>query len=187
MKNYKQFCTKKGRLSCDFSSHLPSWKLSPSKHWPIATLTSMESFLLHRLNGFVSKTSELSSVQWNINVTIVGGKKMKNLNLDYRSKNAQTDVLSFPTMNWDDKKSFFQAAQESQFSLGDIVICKDVLVKQAKQFQLSEMDEYLHLLVHGFLHLLGYDHELSAKDAKVMENHEKKILEDISRNDFVRK
>ncbi len=177
MKNYKQFSGYKTKLHCDLVSHLSQWELPKSKHWPKAALTSMESFFLQHVERLASK--DLLQQEWTINVSLIGKTRMKSLNSLHRNKNYATDVLSFPTLNWMDKKHLNQSAEIAQYNLGDIVICKDIMQRQAKQFKLSEMDEYLHLLVHGFLHLLGYDHEKSQRDAKIMERHEKGILEEI--------
>lgn len=180
MKTNKPFVARKNRLSCELMVSLSDWKLPSSKLWPLATLTCLETFFLQH----VEKKNRLNTpdtVSWSFTILIVGKTRMQKLNSQHRNKNYPTDVLSFPSLDWKQRKLLSQMAQLADYSLGDIVICKDVLEKQAKQFKLSAMDEYLHLLVHGFLHLLGYDHEISQKQAKIMERHEKTILEDISR------
>lgn len=187
MKNYKQFYGIKNKLKCDLVSHLRVWLFPKSKHWPKATMSCLEAFLLQHVEELGKSSRNLLLQEWTINVSMIGKSRMKSLNMLHRNKNYATDVLSFPSLNWSDKKYLKQSAEIAQYNLGDIVICKDVMQQQAKQFKLSEMDEYLHLLVHGFLHLLGYDHETSANEAKIMENYEKVILEDIGRHCFVRK
>lgn len=79
---------------------------------------------------------------------------MKKINKQFRGKNKPTDVLSF-------------ASIESG-SLGEILFCLDVLKKQATQQGHSVEREFLYMLIHGVLHLLGYDHELSPKEEKLM-------------------
>jgi len=175
MKTIKTFFGKNNRLQCEFRIDIQRWKLSSSTLWPKTTLNVLENFLLKEI------TPQFSGKElWSVNVIIVGQKKMKRLNLDYRNKNYTTDVLSFPAIDWSQSKTIKRMAMEADHCLGDIVICKDVLLRQAKQFKLSIMEEYLHLLVHGFLHLLGYDHEISKKEAKIMEELEKTILDKIS-------
>ena len=177
MKTIKTFFGKNNRLQCELRIDLHHWKLSSSLLWPKTTLNALENFLHKQISPQFSG-KEL----WSINVIIVGQKKMQTLNREYRNKNYTTDVLSFPAIDWKYSKLLKQMAKESDYCLGDIVICKDVMIRQAKQFKLSIMEEYLHLLVHGFLHLLGYDHEISQKEAKIMEGLEKTILDEISRS-----
>ncbi len=180
MKTNKAFLGKMNRFSVDFSINLLKWKLPSSKFWPSQAVNCLEHFLIREIAGYPTLKATAQK-QWSMNILIVGKKRMQKINLEHRKKNYPTDVLSFPALDWSMPQGLPQMAQESDYSLGDIVICKDVLLKQAKQFQLSNMDEYLHLLVHGFLHLLGYDHEISQNEAKIMEKHEKSILDDISR------
>ena len=77
---------------------------------------------------------------------------MKELNKKYRRKNRETDVLSFPG--------------EKE---GEVIICPSVVKKNAKNFGSSFKSELVRILIHGILHLLGYDHEKSKKEAIKME------------------
>ena len=95
-------------------------------------------------------------------VVLVGENKIRNLNKRYRGKNRVTDVLSF-------------AADDDKEELGDMVICIPRAKKQAREKHYPFEKELAMLLVHGFLHLLGYDHE-KKKEAEVMEGLEGKIL-----------
>lgn len=79
---------------------------------------------------------------------------MKALNFQYRQKNKPTDVLSFSSVEDD--------------SMGDLVFCLPVLKKQAKAQKHSLDHELLYMMIHGLLHLLGYDHELSKEEEKLM-------------------
>lgn len=76
----------------------------------------------------------------------------KALNLEYRGRAYATDVLSFT----------------SETPLGDLVMCPQVLERQAKEHDLSFREELGYMVIHGVLHLLGYDHEINERDAKVM-------------------
>ncbi len=91
----------------------------------------------------------------NISLALIGKEEMQKLNKKYRKKDKATDVLSFELK---EKECF-----------GEIVICPEV-VKEKKE-------EIIKVFVHGLLHLCGYDHERSEKDAKIMEAKEKKYLE----------
>ena len=101
-------------------------------------------------------------------VSLISSSKMKKLNYKFRKMNTPTDVLSFEIPKHSIHKNF-------QF-LGDIVICETVAKAQAKKYKHSIQDEYVILIVHGLLHLLGFDHEKSAQKAKKMLSLESKIL-----------
>ena len=93
----------------------------------------------------------------NISLVLVGDARMKSLNKKYRGRNRLTDVLSFEGLN-------------------EIVICLPQAKRQAKTLKYSLNFELTRLLVHGIVHLKGYDHEKSAKEAKKMREIEEKIL-----------
>ena len=85
------------------------------------------------------------------------------LNRDYRHKDYATNVLSF--------------VYESEPRVaGDLVVCLPVVLREALAQGKSTEAHFAHLIVHGMLHLLGYDHETGARDAKRMEAKEKEIL-----------
>lgn len=94
-----------------------------------------------------------------ISLALVGPGRMRKLNKKYRGKNRVTDVLAFPGNG-----------------LGEIVICLREVKKNAKRFGLSFEKELAKVLTHGILHLLGYDHEKSEKEAKEMEEKENQYL-----------
>ncbi len=110
------------------------------------------------------------------NLTLCGKVKIKRLNNQYRALDKVTDVLSFGVHDnlRPDKKNKTQ--NQSIIELGDIYICREVALKQASQFQITYEQEILHLATHGFLHLLGFDHEISLKEEKIMEDFEDKIV-----------
>ena len=89
-----------------------------------------------------------------ITLVFLDSAQMKKINKQFRGKNKPTDVLSF--------------APVEPGSLGELLFCLDVLKKQAKEQGHSLEHEFLYMLIHGVLHLLGYDHELSAKEEKLM-------------------
>lgn len=116
---------------------------------------------------------------YSFNVTLCGDKRMRGLNHQFRQKDKTTDVLTLAL--YEDLRS----GQEFLFhevELGDIFISSPVMKKQAKEFNVSVENEFFHLLVHGFLHLLGFDHEISLEEEKLMEDLEKKIIKKIHSN-----
>ncbi len=104
----------------------------------------------------------------NSNVTIVlsNDGETQTLNAHYRGKNKPTNVLSFPDGDADET-----GAQQ----LGDIIVSVETITREAAE-QGKEFAHHLtHLVIHGILHLLGYDHE-NARDAKAMESREIALL-----------
>lgn len=117
-----------------------------------------------------------------VGVLFVSALKIKKLNKKARQINKVTDVLSFPMLEGK-KFEFLQNCDEERdpFSkelyLGDIVICKSRAKKQAKLFGHSVEREIGFLMLHGFLHLLGFDH-IKPKDEKEMQNLAENILKE---------
>lgn len=126
---------------------------------------------------FLVKNPHFKSVKIvSLNLTLCGKTKIKSLNTKYRAISKVTDVLSFgvhENLRPDYKK---KQVLPFEIELGDIFICKEVATKQAKEFDISYEQELFHLLTHGFLHLLGFDHEISPKEEKIMESHEAEII-----------
>lgn len=101
--------------------------------------------------------------------------KIKKLNNEYRGINRDTDVLSFPL--YDSSKDW---PEFSEVELGDIYISLDKAWDQGEEFEIGFYSELIHLLAHGFLHLLGFDHEKSEKDAREMEELEERLIKTVA-------
>ena len=107
-----------------------------------------------------------------ISVLFTNDTEMIELNKKYRGKDKSTDVLSFSMR---EGESFPSNEKEN---LGDIVISLDYVARQAEEFEVSLEDEIKRLLVHGCLHLLGYEHEgVSENVAKEMFDKQEEILQ----------
>lgn len=104
-----------------------------------------------------------------ISIVLTGDAAIRKLNATYRGKDKATNVLSFPTMSW------VNPAEPGPLILGDVVVAYATTAREAKDADKSLKDHLSHMVVHGVLHLLGYDHETSS-DAKTMERLETKIL-----------
>ena len=111
-----------------------------------------------------------------LSIALLGPGRMRKLNKQYRKKNTITDVLAFPDKEIPFEKFKIGRAKECQ-GLGEIVICLRELKKNAKRFGKTFEQELARVLIHGVLHLLGYDHEKSADAAKKMQEKEQKYLE----------
>lgn len=107
----------------------------------------------------------------NISLKFVDQATSAELNRQYRGKQSATNVLSFPAVFPD------ALAQQLDFlPLGDIVVCPEILEQEAMQQGKEAKAHWAHLLIHGLLHLLGFDHE-TAECANTMEKLEIKALE----------
>jgi probable rRNA maturation factor len=110
-----------------------------------------------------------------IALSIVGTARSRALNFQYRHKDQPTNVLSFPAAAGTAVPDARGAAGTRVQALGDIVICPQVLRREARAQGKRERDHWMHLFVHGVLHLVGHDHELET-DARRMERLEVRVL-----------
>jgi probable rRNA maturation factor len=113
-----------------------------------------------------------------INISIAGDAEIREINAEHRDKDKVTDVLSFPMQ--DDMRGGDFDDFMPEIELGDIIVCKSVCEEQAKEFELSYFEEFVHLVIHGFLHIYGYDHEISEKEEKIMFDLEEELVKEIS-------
>ena len=114
--------------------------------------------------------SDVGEASAELGILFVGDQRMRSLNRQYRGKDRTTDVLAF---------AMREAPHSSAGLLGDVVIAVPTAVRQAKQGQRSLDEELTVLLVHGILHLCGYDHERGEKEARRMHRRERMILRSI--------
>lgn len=106
-----------------------------------------------------------------LSLSFVSDASIQELNLEWRSVDSPTDVLSFETERPDDP----DLADDEPCELGDVVLASDYIARQAQSFGTTVADESRLLFVHGILHLLGYDH-MEEHDAVLMQRIEDKIL-----------
>ena len=105
-----------------------------------------------------------------LSLAFVSKEEIKKLNKKFRKKNKATDVLAFGEI------SNFQFPI-SKKNLGEIVICPEVVKENAKKYKTAVRQEMMKVFIHGILHLLGYEHEKSKKEAEMMAEKEKKYLD----------
>jgi probable rRNA maturation factor len=121
------------------------------------------------------QTSERNiSRQCNVAVRIVTEDESRKLNKQFRDQDKATNVLAFPATGPDGITDLLENGIQV---LGDLVICGPLLEQEAEEQAKNPTDHWGHLLVHGMLHLLGYDHD-SPSQAIEMETMEKRILAD---------
>lgn len=95
--------------------------------------------------------------------------QIKKLNQEYLHRNRPTDVISFSQIEG-------EFSHINTYLLGDVVISVETAKRQAREVHATLLDEITFLLIHGILHLVGYDHEGSVENARKMKTKERKLL-----------
>ena len=111
-----------------------------------------------------------------INVILTYPENIRKTNKKYRNIDKETDVLSFPMFEKDEIEDLKVNGNEIEDNLGDIMISVQRVEEQAKEYGHSFEREFSYMLVHGFYHLMGYDH-IEEGDRIVMREKEEKVLE----------
>lgn len=139
---------------------------------------NLEKVLVGALNHLKQPKKQLV-----FNVYFVSEKKIRELNKEQRNIDKVTDVLSFPNLDIKaeeivdfEKYRYNIDYSNNTLLIGDIFICNQVAIKQAKSYGHSYLREVCFLFLHGVLHCLGYDH-IDEEDRVVMEKLQKEILD----------
>lgn len=120
-------------------------------------------------NWFRLTIDEIRTLEGSVSIKFLGKEEMQLMNKKFRSADYPTNVLAFPIDN---------RLELETDSLGDIAICHEVVLKEAKEQNKKVSDHMAHIFIHGVLHLLGHDHHQEVQ-AETMENLERKILSKI--------
>ena len=145
------------QLACENNDNLPTEE--QFSHWVNQALTMQ------------AQTADYSETE--MTIRIVDEAESHELNLTYRGKDKPTNVLSFP----------FEVPDGIELPLlGDLVICRQVVEKEAIEQQKPLDAHWAHLAIHGTLHLLGYDH-LTDEEAEEMESLETQIMQSLGYED----
>lgn len=139
---------------------------------------------LEEVINFALKEEEVT-VKAEISMLFVDNEEIREINNDTRGIDRVTDVLSFPMLDYEDKKVFKEMYKDKEFNetfmdgeelvLGDIVLSLERALEQSEEYNHSFTREACYLVVHSVLHLLGYDH-MEDEDKKVMRKREEEIL-----------
>lgn len=113
------------------------------------------------INEYITYMKKKMDEQRDFSLVFIDNDYIKELNKEYRQKNAETDVLTF--------------VEDTRYYLGDILISYPKIVEQAKEYNHEIKREMYFLITHGFLHLLGYDH-LEKEDEKIMFDKQNELL-----------
>jgi probable rRNA maturation factor len=136
-----------------------------------------------RLNMIMSAIIDKLNIREYINsldmaLVLAGDELVQQLNKEHRGQDKSTNVLSFPAEEID-KKHLDNLANLHFESIGDVVFSFDVMAREAEEQNKKFADHFIHLFVHGVLHIFGFDH-IKDEDAQEMERLEVEILSKFS-------
>ena len=131
-----------------------------------------KDFFFNNICKFFPKKYKFTNKKISFSVLLSNNKNIKKLNNRFRKKNKSTDILSFPTNGFNKK-------QKKNY-LGDIIISFDYINYPKNISKVEFKEKLIKIFIHGFLHLLGFDH-LKDKDFKKMSSEEEKIFELVSK------
>lgn len=131
--------------------------------------------------------SEKCPFETQVNLLLTDNAGIRTFNAQFRQIDKETDVLSFPNINYEKPSDFSQIKgdeadyfdpESRELILGDIIISVDRIKSQAGEYGHSEKREFAFLVAHSMFHLCGYDH-MTSKDAVLMENKQEEILKNL--------
>ena len=138
--------------------------------------SDIKKIIRKTINLTFSELNDDYKKKYEVNILLAKNEQMKKINRKYRKINKVTNVLSFP------QRLIISNLGKPKLLLGDIVLSLDKLRNEAGDQSKKFKNHLTHIIMHGFMHLLGFDHE-NEKEAKVMEEKEKDILLKLSIDD----
>lgn len=145
-----------------------SW---PEGEWAALATRAALAAVEQTPHGDLATTSALVEVS----VRLTSDDEVRTLNRQYRGKDAPTNVLSFPMVQADLLDTVSANSDDGELLLGDIVLAHGVCAREAAERGIAVADHAAHLIVHGTLHLLGYDHQTD-QEGDAMEEIERRAL-----------
>lgn len=132
-----------------------------------------------KINKIIEEALRLNDIKIEkiyLGIGIVTPQEIHRLNKEFRNVDRVTDVLSFPMFADNEFKDIEKIyVEDEELSIGDIVVCLEVIEKQAEEYETGFDREMLYMITHGICHLLGYDH-IEENDKIKMREMEEKIL-----------
>ena len=124
---------------------------------------------------------KLNNLNFYLSITLTSPKEIHKLNKEYRNVDRETDVLSFPMFEKEELEKIIANKKKNlvREPIGDIVISIEKVEEQAKEYGHSFERELSYMIVHGFYHIMGYDH-IEEKDKVIMRPKEEKILKTLN-------
>lgn len=136
----------------------------PEHDWDALALRAASAAIERTPNGELLT----GAATFEISVRLTDDAEVQHLNAQYRQKDTPTNVLSFPMVQPDLLETIGQNSDDGEVLLGDIVLAYGVCAREAEERGIALVDHATHLIVHGALHLLGYDH-MVGDQAEAME------------------
>lgn len=172
MKKKAKNNTAMNNLELNISIEEPEWNNA------LPDIENISQNIMEHCFGFVKDNEDIDflndELPISINLSLNNDAEIHKLNKEFRNMDKPTNVLSFANI---DSETFEDDIREDGFvELGDIMIALETMQREATEKNISLHDHYCHLLTHGFLHLLGFDH-IDDDEAEYMEDFEIRILE----------
>ena len=136
----------------------------PALDWPALADAAIRAALAQTPHGHLAD----GAIGVEVSIRLTDDAEVQTLNRDYRGKDKSTNVLSFPMVQ-DDLLEGLANSDDGEVLLGDIVLAAETCAREATEKGWALPEYAQHLIVHGLLHLLGYDHELGETQATAME------------------
>lgn len=156
------------KLLLDIIREEDGWKILSDESINHIANISLKSFLY-----FQNSEVELA-------LLLTNDDHITKLNDEFRKKNKPTNVLSFPDEEINSKDLLEIAKNKEYIRIGDVACSFQTLEREARGSNITIYDHFAHMFIHSILHLLGYDHEVSEKDAEEMILKEVELLENLS-------
>jgi len=137
--------------------------------------------LIEKVIGQAFNIEEINKLNLYINIILTDPENIRKANKEYRNIDKETDVLSFPMFEKEEIEEILINGNDIQDILGDIIISIPRVEEQAKEYGHSFEREFAYMLIHGFYHLMGYDH-MEEEDKKQMRKKEELVLDKLNIN-----
>lgn len=152
------------------------WSSLVTKCKPEKKFEKLMKSLSHAANDYLSDFAP--DYHFFVSCHLCPSVEIQQLNKEYRNIDKDTDVLSFPL--FEGMEDILRQPKSIPIELGDIFISLDKAYSQSLELEVDLYSEVIHLFVHGFFHLLGFDHELGPEQEKLMEKCERELIEKLS-------
>ncbi|MBO5137998.1 MAG: rRNA maturation RNase YbeY [Spirochaetaceae bacterium] len=136
---------------------------------------------IDKIRPYILKVLDmLEFANWELSVMFCGDSFIRELNEKYRNVEGATDVLSF-----EQGEKYIDESEREWFSAGDIVVSVDTLQRNAQEFNVSADEELKRLLLHGVLHLAGYDHSDNSPEQQMLKMQESVLSKLLNETDTI--
>lgn len=137
--------------------------------------------LIERVIGQAFKEEKIENINLYIDIILTNPENIRKINNQYRNIDKETDVLSFPMFEKEEIENLKDKGNDIEEALGDIIISIKKVQEQAEEYGHSFERELAYMLIHGFYHLMGYDH-MNEEEKKQMREKEEGVLSKLNIN-----